>query len=258
MSRWFIEIPQKKMCCPADVCARILASMRARLQTQRWLSSHSSDACSGCLTCAPVVVSQPAIWSASMAVNPRRVSSTAMEVFPDPGLPVIRNADGIGWFSLRAQRDPGVNADRNRSRNASVGHSGASGPGLRPFCHPQLEICLSTAGSLATIVIGTSRLAPPPVTIGAGWWSPRKTSTVFLVPYFSRNENRAVKEYWTERPYSVRMEVGLGHTSLRFLPALAMGAKSEPSPRSFHETIFGRGAQGVWLEVSSASTITGL
>ena len=39
-----------------------------------------------------------------------------------------------------------------------------------------------TFGSLATIEIGTSRLALSPLTRATGWWSPRKTMTVSSVP----------------------------------------------------------------------------
>ena len=68
-------------------------SIRGRLQTQRWLSSHSSVACSGWLTCSPEGVSQCAVVSASTAIRPRRDSSWASVVLPDPGLPVIRKAE---------------------------------------------------------------------------------------------------------------------------------------------------------------------
>jgi hypothetical protein len=67
-------------------------------------------------------------------------------------------------------------------RKVSIRATGALGAGRRPGVQFQDEIRSSTFGSLATIVIGTSRLAPCPVTIGAGWWSPRKTSTRFGSP----------------------------------------------------------------------------
>ena len=54
---------------------------------------------------------------------------------------------------------------------------GAAGLGLRPSCQPQLDGSSSTVGSRVTKVTGTSRPEPEPVTIGEGWWSPRKTST---------------------------------------------------------------------------------
>jgi phosphatidylglycerophosphate synthase len=51
-------------------------------------------------------------------------------------------------------------AVRNRSRKASIPHTGASGAGRRPSSQPQLATRPNTDGSLATIVTGTSRLAP--------------------------------------------------------------------------------------------------
>jgi ribosomal protection tetracycline resistance protein len=77
----------------------------------------------------------------------------------------------------RAGTCSGPNAVRNRSRNDSIGHTGACGPGFRPASHCQPAILSSTAGSFVTIVIGTSWVAPSPVMIEAGWWSPRKIST---------------------------------------------------------------------------------
>ena len=74
---------------------------------------------------------------------------------------------------------------RNWSRKVSIRVTGASGPGFSPSCQPQPAILASTALSWLTMVIGTSRLALAPVTIGAGWWSPRKTRTRSSSPYFS-------------------------------------------------------------------------
>ena len=85
------------------------------------------------------------------------------------------------------------NAVRKRSRKASIGQTGACGPGCSPSCQPQPEIRSSTAGSRATMVIGTSWLAPSPVTTGAGWWSPRKTSTRLSSPYVCTYEMRRVQ-----------------------------------------------------------------
>ena len=47
------------------------------------------------------------------------------------------------------------------------------------------EIRSRTAGSFATIVIGTSWLASSPVISVCGWWSPRKISTRLSLPYVS-------------------------------------------------------------------------
>ena len=98
MSRWFMAIPHRKMCRPAATWGRMTCSIRGRLQTHRWPSSHSSDACSGWLTGTPEVVSQCAVSSASTAIRPRRNSSWAMVVLPDPGLPVMRKA--ATWVTI--------------------------------------------------------------------------------------------------------------------------------------------------------------
>ena len=60
------------------------------------------------------------------------------------------------------------NAPRKRSRNASIGQTGACGSGRRPSCQPHPAIRRITFGSRATTEIGTSWLAPSPVTIVAG------------------------------------------------------------------------------------------
>src|SRR4051812_42642201 len=62
----------------------------------------------------------------------------------------------------------GPNALRKRSRKALIGHTGARGLGCRPLCQPHPAICLVTFGSWAMIEIGTSRLAPSPLTVVAG------------------------------------------------------------------------------------------
>jgi phosphatidylglycerophosphate synthase len=71
----------------------------------------------------------------------------------------------------------GPNAVRNRSRKASIGQTGAWLEGRSPLLQPQPEILSSTLASRATMVTGTSRLAPSPLTTDAGWWSPSATTT---------------------------------------------------------------------------------
>jgi phosphatidylglycerophosphate synthase len=82
----------------------------------------------------------------------------------------------VAWLAARP------NAVRNRSRKASILQTGAVLPGRMPSAQRQPSIGCSTAGSRATTVTGTSRLAPGPVTTGAGWWSPRSTRTRSSVP----------------------------------------------------------------------------
>jgi phosphatidylglycerophosphate synthase len=64
-------------------------------------------------------------------------------------------ARDVAWLVVS-----GPNALRNRFRKASIGHSGAVGAGRSPVLQPQVEPWASTAGSRATMVTGTSRLAP--------------------------------------------------------------------------------------------------
>jgi phosphatidylglycerophosphate synthase len=61
---------------------------------------------------------------------------------------------------LAAERAEGPKAVRNRSRKASMGHTGTVGAGRSPVFQPQVETWASTAGSRATMLTGTSRLAP--------------------------------------------------------------------------------------------------
>src|SRR3954451_13492544 len=91
-------------------------------------------------------------------------------------------------------------ARRNRSRNASIRHTGLPGPGRSPGVHPHPEIRSSTRGSRATTVTGTSWPAFDPDTTPAGWGSPRKTTTVSRLPWVTRSETRALREYWIDLP----------------------------------------------------------
>ena len=62
----------------------------------------------------------------------------------------------------------GPNAVRKRSRNAAIGQTGACGSGSIPSCQSQPAIRSITFGSWAMTEIGTSWLAPWPVTSVAG------------------------------------------------------------------------------------------
>src|SRR5919112_2037253 len=96
------------------------------------------------------------------------------------------------------------NVVMKRSRNASIGNTGAAGSGRRPGCQPHPAIRFSTAGSRATMVTGTSCVAFGPLTTGAAWWSPRNTSTRLSLPYVRTQEIRLLTEYAIDRAYSVR------------------------------------------------------
>ncbi|HYJ75052.1 MAG TPA: CDP-alcohol phosphatidyltransferase family protein [Kineosporiaceae bacterium] len=82
-----------------------------------------------------------------------------------PG-PVAAGAVGVAFATLAWSfgRDvawlAAANVERNRSRNASIGHTGTRDAGRSPALHPQPAALVSTARSRATIVTGTSRLAP--------------------------------------------------------------------------------------------------
>src|SRR5829696_3503953 len=82
-----------------------------------------------------------------------------------------------------------------RSRNASMGQTGASELGSIPGCQPHGATLVMTSGSCAMIVIGTSRLAPGPLTTAAGWWSPTATTTRLSSAKVSTNEMRVLIEY---------------------------------------------------------------
>src|SRR4030095_5808877 len=101
---------------------------------------------------------------------------------------------------------------RKRSRNVSIGHTGAAGLGFRPGSHPHAATRFSTAGSRATMVIGTSCVAFGPLTMEAAWWSPRNTSTRLSLPYVRTQEVRLSTEYVIDRAYSARTRRESFHT----------------------------------------------
>ena len=100
-----------------------------------------------------------------------------------PGRPDPEGTDRVGdGGSPRRPAAPGaadvvLKASRNRSRKASIGHTGAVRLGSSPSCQSQPSIRSSTAGSAATTEIGTWWVASGPVTSGRGWWSPSITRT---------------------------------------------------------------------------------
>ena len=85
-----------------------------------------------------------------------------------PSRPASRCAGSGGVHGELVARGSESNALRKRSRKALIGQTGACGFGRRPSCQPHPAIRCSTAGSWAMIEIGTSWLAPCPVTIVRG------------------------------------------------------------------------------------------
>jgi hypothetical protein len=59
-----------------------------------------------------------------------------------------------------------------------MGQVGVCRPGRRPFVQRHDEMLFITSGSFAMMLIGTLWLAPSPLTIDDGWWSPRTINTV--------------------------------------------------------------------------------
>src|SRR6185369_16772122 len=125
--------------------------------------------------------------------------------------------------------DLGLYASRNRLRNASIGHSGASEFGCNPSYQCHDEMSASTDGSCATIEIGTSWFAPAPLTDVAGWWSPSRTSTRLLSCSCVTHEMRAVIEYSMDWPYSCRTVSVFFHAAAGVRPCAGIGSKIEPS-----------------------------
>ena len=72
----------------------------------------------------------------------------------------FRPAANAGPWAGAAWDETVLKAPRNWLRKASIGSSGAEGPGSSPSCQCQEAICLNTEGSWATIEITTSWLAP--------------------------------------------------------------------------------------------------
>src|SRR5215831_1545680 len=98
-----------------------------------------------------------------------------------------------------AARDEAVlKAPRNWLRKASIGSSGAEGPGNSPSCQRQEAICLNTEGSRATIETTTLWLAPGRLIGLAGCSSPSRMSTRFGSLSSVTHEVRTCSEYWID------------------------------------------------------------
>ena len=85
-------------------------------------------------------------------------------------------------------------------RNASIGLTGALGEGSSPFCQCQEDICFSTDGARVMTEIGTSWVAPGPLTAVWGWWSPSTMKTRFGSFTSVTHDVRAVIVYWIDWP----------------------------------------------------------
>src|SRR5450755_4587941 len=116
------------------------------------------------------------------------------EQMSPPGGPAHRGGSGAaGPWADAAWDETLLKAPRNWLRKASIGRSGAEEPGSSPSCQCPEAICLNTEGSRATIEIGTSWLAPAPLTAVWGWWSPYRMSTRFGSFSSVTHEVRAVR-----------------------------------------------------------------
>ena len=123
---------------------------------------------------------------------------------PRDALAIRRPAAGDSPSAGRLGHGAALNAVRNLLRKASIGQTGASAAGCRPGCQSHEAMRSKTAGSRATIEIGTSWVAPGPLTFGAGWWSPSRTSTRLGSFAFCTNEISELIEYWIDWPYDAR------------------------------------------------------
>ncbi len=120
-------------------------------------------------------VAPPCTASSAVIVTSALAAEPAPSTEPRPSTaarPSGRRTDEVVVmgepFAGRRGHRGALKALTKRSRKALIGQTGAWGPGLSPSCQPQPEIWSRTAGSWATIVIGTSGTAPSPATIGIG------------------------------------------------------------------------------------------
>src|SRR5882672_9416206 len=130
-----------------------------------------------------------------------------------------------------------LKAPRNWLRKASIGSSGAEGPGSSPSCQRQEAICLNTEGSWAMIEIGTSWLAPGRVIGLAGCSSPSRMSTRFGSLSSVTHEVRVCSEYWIDRPKDWRTVLALRQTMSGDSLRAGMGSNIEPLPTLFQGTM---------------------
>src|SRR6185437_4887616 len=151
-----------------------------------------------------------------------------------------------------------LKAPRNWLRKASMGSSGAEGPGSSPSCQCQEAICLNTEGSRAMIETTTLWLAPGPVIGAAGCSSPSRMSTRFGSLTSVTHEVRTFIEYWIDVAKAWRSLLALPTMESRVSPRAGIGLNIEPLPILFQGTMVGRGAQGRCEETMSISAITGL
>src|SRR5215469_17562368 len=176
-----------------------------------------------------------------------------------PGAPAHRGGSAAAGPWAGAAWDEGVlKVPRNWLRKASIGSSGAEGPGSSPSCQRQEAICRNTEGSWAMIEIGTSWLAPAPVMGAPGCSSPSRMSTRFGSWASVTHEVRTRSEYWSDRPKNWRTVLALRQTVTGDSLRPGMGSNIEPLPTLFQGTMAGSGAQGQCDETRLIWAITGL
>src|SRR6478736_2618325 len=112
-----------------------------------------------------------------------------------PEAPLTVAVRVLGRWADAAWDEAVLKAPRNWLRKASIGSSGAEGPGSSPSCQCQEAICLNTEGSRATIEATTSWLAPGGLIGLAGCSSPTRISTRFGSLTSVTHEVRACSEY---------------------------------------------------------------
>src|ERR1700740_2872966 len=144
------------------------------------------------------------------------------------GGPAHRAAGAAGPWAGAAWDGAVLKAPRNWLRKASIGSSGAEGPGSSPSCQGHEAICRNTDGSRATIEIGTSWLAPGALMGPAGCSSPSRMSTRFGSLSSVTHEVRACSEYWIDLAKAWRLLLALPAMESGVSPRAGLGCTFEP------------------------------
>src|ERR1700729_247449 len=169
---------------------------------------------------------------------------------------VHRRASGPGADAV--WDDAVLKVWRNWLRKASIGSSGAWGPGSSPSCQCQGAICLNTDGSRATIEITTAWLAPGLVIGAPGCSSPSRMSTRLGSLTSVTHDVRACIEYSIDLAKASRSFVAFPKTAVALSVCAIIGSYIEPLPTLLQGTMVGNGTNGVCEESRSISAITGL
>src|SRR4249920_294330 len=147
-----------------------------------------------------------------------------------PEAPLTVAVRVLGRWADAAWDEAVLKAPRNWLRKASIGSSGAEGPGSSPSCQRQEAICLNTEGSWATIEITTSWLAPGGLMGLAGCSSPTRMSTRFGSLSSVTHEVRACIEYSIDVAKAWRFLLALPAIESGVSPRAGIGSNIEPLP----------------------------